>query len=428
MQLAGLPSVLRNLVFVAACLALAATLSACASEGHDATSEKVLALEAKLHSLEESLEATQEENAALKSELAALRQEQADFVQAQEAAEAAQEHEEEVAEFEEGQEQQLAALEEGQSRNGQRLDDLEERLGQLERVAAQVEWFLPSMQDWFETVENRLTLLEGSEVERTARLAETGGGKAQVVNFGAAHGGERSAVLVLPDPLPEDEIPLIVSLHGFGGDPFTQTLYLPLHNRVNSDKFALLIPEGSIGPEGNRFWNVIDWCCGPQGTTVDDVAALTALVDEAGGEFNIGPVYFFGHSNGGFMSYRMACESLPNLRAVASLAGTGNRDDGNCDQPSAVSVLHIHGTEDATVRFQGRDEDADANEGGGLTNYAGALGNGQAVERPRRVRLARRTGTLRLPGPGRLRSRSRDSSIPLGIALRRRHQHRALGR
>ena len=122
MKLTGVPSLSRNLAIVAACVLLAAILSACASEGHDvATSEKVLVLEAQLHSLEESLEATAEENTALRGELEAireqndslegqladLRQEQADYVEAREAAEAAREHEEEVAEFEEGQEEQI---------------------------------------------------------------------------------------------------------------------------------------------------------------------------------------------------------------------------------------------------------------------------------------------------------------------------------
>ena len=72
---------------IAACILLAATLSACgASEGHDATGEKVLALEAKVHSLEESLEAQREENTTLQWELIDLRQRQADYFREQEAA------------------------------------------------------------------------------------------------------------------------------------------------------------------------------------------------------------------------------------------------------------------------------------------------------------------------------------------------------
>ena len=383
MKLTGLPSVLRNLVFVAACLALAATLSACASEGHDATSDKLLALEAKLHSLEESLEAVQEENTSLqgelaalleenavqKSELAALRQEQADYIQpqeaqAQEAAESAQEHEEEVAEFEESQEKQLAALEEGQARDDRRFDDLDLRLQELEEVATQLELVLPAIEKWFTGMDERVKLLEGTGIDRTLRLAETSGGQAQVINYGAAYGGARSAVLVLPDPLLEGEIPLIVSLHGFGGDSFSQASYVSLHKRVNRDGFALLLPEGVENDEGQRFWNPTD---GFGKARQDDVGALTALVQEAGGEFDMGPVYFFGYSNGGFMAYWMACQGLPGLRAVASLAGTSYMDDSSCEGAAPVSVLHIHGEQDRVVRFHGSEESQEPG-----ARYAGA--------------------------------------------------------
>ena len=378
MKLTGLPSVLRNLVFVAACLALAATLSACASEGHDATSDKLLALEAKLHSLKESLEAVQEENVSLQSELAALleenavqkselavlRQEQADYIQAQEAqaqeaqaqeaAESAQDHEEEVAELEEGQEKQLAALEEGQARDDRRFDDLDLRLQELEEVAMQLELVLPAIEKWFTGMDERVKLLEGTGIERTLRLVVAeGGGQAQVINYGAAYGGARSAVLVLPDPLPEGEIPLIVSLHGFGSDSFFQGQYVTFHDRVNRDGFALLLPNGVENAEGQRFWNPTD---GFGKARQDDVGALTALVQEAGGEFDMGPVYFFGYSNGGFMSYWMACQGLPGLRAVASLAGTSYMDAAACESAPPVSVLHIHGEQDRVVRFHGSEE------------------------------------------------------------------------
>ena len=64
-------------------------------------------------------------------------------------------------------------------------------------------------------------------------------------------------------------------------------------------------------------------------------------------------MYFFGHSNGGFMSYHMACKGLPGLRAVASLAGTSYVEDSSCDGAPAESVLHIHGTDDGVVLFEG---------------------------------------------------------------------------
>jgi len=378
MQLAGLPSVLRNLIFVAACLALAATLSACASEGQDATNEKVLALEAKLHSLEESLEAVQEENtslqgelaalldenAAQKSELAALRQEQADYIQAQEAAEAAREHEEEVAEFEEGQEQQLAVLEESQARDDHRFNDLESRLQALEEVASQLELVLPALEKWFTGMDKRVKLLEGTDVERTVNLAESAGGEVYYIDHPDR---KEPAVLVMPlEPIEGN--PLIVSLHGFGGNSADHSIYVPFHERVISDGFGLLLPNGVRNDEGQRFWNPTG---GLGKARQDDAAYLTELVARAKEVKDFGPVYFFGYSNGGFMSYWMACQGLPGLRAVASLAGTSYVEDAACEDAAPVSVLHIHGTDDAVVLFEGIEGNpgaADKNEPG----YAGA--------------------------------------------------------
>ena len=248
----------RYLSLTAACILLVAALSACASERHDATIERVLALEAKLHALEESLEAAQEENAALKSELAALRQEQTDFLQRQEAAVAAEEHEEEVADFEEGQEEQLAALEEGQARNDQRFDDLDSRLRELEAVAAQVELLLPVIETWFKGKDEGPESPEAAELEMTAGLAEEAGGEVHYIGHPAR---EDRAILVTPPDAIEGEIPLIVSLHGYGGNSAVQSMYLPLHRRVNADGFALLLPNGTRDSEGNRFWNPTDQCC-----------------------------------------------------------------------------------------------------------------------------------------------------------------------
>ena len=68
---------------------------------------------------------------------------------------------------------------------------------------------------------------------------------------------------------------------------------------------------------------------------------------------DFGPVYFFGYSNGGFMAHYMACKGVPGLRAVASLAGTSYVEDSSCEGAPPVSVLHIHGTADQVVRFEG---------------------------------------------------------------------------
>ena len=71
------------------------------------------------------------------------------------------------------------------------------------------------------------------------------------------------------------------------------------------------------------------------------------------------------------MAYHMACKGLPGLRAVASLAGTSYVEDSECEGAPPVSVLHIHGTDDGVVRFDGEGEPGAT--GKDEPGYAGAL-------------------------------------------------------
>jgi polyhydroxybutyrate depolymerase len=58
-----------------------------------------------------------------------------------------------------------------------------------------------------------------------------------------------------------------------------------------------------------------------------------------------------GHSNGGFMSLTFAC-STARIAGVVSLAGALDID-AQCESTRPFSFLHIHGTEDTTIKFGG---------------------------------------------------------------------------
>ncbi|HET7846180.1 MAG TPA: prolyl oligopeptidase family serine peptidase, partial [Acidimicrobiia bacterium] len=70
---------------------------------------------------------------------------------------------------------------------------------------------------------------------------------------------------------------------------------------------------------------------------------------------NVDParVFAFGHSNGGFMAYRLACDRADLVAAVVSLAGVTWSETTACDPSQDVSVLQIHGTDDDVVRYEG---------------------------------------------------------------------------
>lgn len=162
-------------------------------------------------------------------------------------------------------------------------------------------------------------------------------------------------VHVPPSYDPEVPTPLLFLLHGYGANGAAQESYfqfLPL-----ADEYGLiyLYPNGTVDNGGSRFWNATDACCNFYGSAVDDSGYLLALVDEIKAQLNVDPlrVFFTGHSNGGFMSYRMACDHPETIAAIASLAGATFYDPADCSPASPVHVLQIHGTADTVVLYEG---------------------------------------------------------------------------
>lgn len=164
----------------------------------------------------------------------------------------------------------------------------------------------------------------------------------------------RPASLVVPPAHDgSTRLPLVVLLHGYSASAAVQDAYFGTSRAARVDGFYLLLPDGTPDTSGNRFWNA-GACCDLGATGVDDVGYLTGLLDtvEATVPVDTSRVYFIGHSNGGFMSYRMACELGDRITALASLAGTEGVSQV-CEPSGAVSVLHMHGTLDATVLYSG---------------------------------------------------------------------------
>lgn len=165
---------------------------------------------------------------------------------------------------------------------------------------------------------------------------------------------ERPAEYVVPsDYDASKEYPLVVVLHGFGAFGALESVYLRATQNVDGRQFILVHPDGTQLPNGDRFWYSGAGCCGIE---QDDVGYLTDLIAEAKATFNVDEdrVYLWGHSNGGFMSYTLACEASEEITAIVSLAGSSFADPGDCaPRTEPVSVLQIHGTDDATISYDG---------------------------------------------------------------------------
>lgn len=171
--------------------------------------------------------------------------------------------------------------------------------------------------------------------------------------IGAGQG--RPTEVLLPDDYSiERRYPLVILLHGFGANGALQDFVFRLGDRVTRNQFILVRPDGTMNQNGERFWNGTPECCDFGQTDVDDVAYIAALIAEAKQLYAVDParVRLAGHSNGGYMSYRYACEGTAPVDRIAVLAGSTFIDAGECRNPAEIDLLHMHGTRDDTILYE----------------------------------------------------------------------------
>ena len=167
---------------------------------------------------------------------------------------------------------------------------------------------------------------------------------------------QRPADVVVPRTYdPDTSYALLIMLHGYSANSTQIRDFFHLTEYRDDYGFVSVIPDGTLNSVGLRFWNATPFCCDLFDQQPDDVAYISGLIEAAKQRFNIDAsrIYLAGHSNGGYMSYRMACE-VDGIAAIASLAGSSFVDEADCQEASnPVSVLQVHGTLDPTVAYLG---------------------------------------------------------------------------
>jgi polyhydroxybutyrate depolymerase len=168
--------------------------------------------------------------------------------------------------------------------------------------------------------------------------------------------GGRQVTVHIPNSYePARPAPLVVALHGYTSNATELESYLRLTAESERRGFIYAYPNGSSDNRGDRFWNATDACCAFSSPKPDDSGYLSGLISSIQGSYRIdrARVYLIGHSNGGFMAFRMACDHADQVTAVVSLNGASWNDTGRCRPSEPVSVLAIHSSTDETVAFGG---------------------------------------------------------------------------
>jgi polyhydroxybutyrate depolymerase len=157
--------------------------------------------------------------------------------------------------------------------------------------------------------------------------------------------------------------PLVMVLHGYGVGGMLQNMFFNLASIADEKGFFLVAPDGTFDSTGKRFWNAAPECCDFDKTGVDDFAYLTGLLAEIEQHYAIDKkrIYLLGHSNGGVMAFRLACDAADKFAAVVDLAGPFLGDASRCKPSSPVAVRYMAGTADTVVPYDGGPLDASVN-------------------------------------------------------------------
>ena len=140
------------------------------------------------------------------------------------------------------------------------------------------------------------------------------------------NGQSRSYILHLPPSYNgENEMPLVVVLHGGGGNAGNIEKLTGFSEKADKEGFIVVYPDGSgMFDRYLLTWNT-GFCCGyALKNNIDDVGFIRTLIGYLQEKYAINPnmIYVTGISNGGMMSYRLGAELSDIVAAIAPVAGS----------------------------------------------------------------------------------------------------------
>jgi polyhydroxybutyrate depolymerase len=151
--------------------------------------------------------------------------------------------------------------------------------------------------------------------------------------------------------------PLVLAFHGGEGSALVAEMGLGFNPLADRHGFIVVYPQGTANPGKGFGWN--DGRVSPRfpgREKVDDVGFIRSLIARLRREWNVDArrIFATGNSNGGFMTHRLGWELSDVLAAIAPSAGTlGEALEQGFAPQHPLHVLHLHGTADPAVPFEG---------------------------------------------------------------------------
>ncbi len=151
---------------------------------------------------------------------------------------------------------------------------------------------------------------------------------------------------------PVKPVPLIMNFHGLGTTSVQQEAYGDFRKIADTANFIIVHPQGLVQQIGLTGWNNF----GAPSQSVPDINFTSNLIDTIKAHYNINMnrIYSTGMSNGGFMSYILACQLSGRFAAIASVSGSMVPSQLNaCNTLHPMPLMEIHGTSDSIVEYDG---------------------------------------------------------------------------
>ena len=179
------------------------------------------------------------------------------------------------------------------------------------------------------------------------------------INVGGLGGISREYYLYVPNEV-DLNTPLIFILHGYSGSASGIMNYSGFNDLAEEQNFIACYPQGTTDASGNAFWNV--GYSFHSFISVDDVQFIRTLSLHITQEYNLTDYNIFstGMSNGGDMSYLLACNAPEIFKAIAPITGCMmSWIYESCSKNDPVPVFQVHGTKDNITYYEGDEENRD---------------------------------------------------------------------
>ena len=154
-----------------------------------------------------------------------------------------------------------------------------------------------------------------------------------------------------------DNLPLVIAYHGFGGCAYYWEDELDssgLNDLADEEGFFVAYPQAAYRPaKEDTYWE--PGFNGGESIYLDDIYFTEQLIGHIHDEFavDLSSTYAAGYSNGGMLTYSLACLRGDLFSAVCVMSGALLDGMDSCDQNNPLPMIIFHGVADFVLPYYG---------------------------------------------------------------------------